>query len=300
MVPTATVVRLPPTILPFPIMPARRPLFFFSTIGMTLVSGTLLTWSQSEDPEPLKPPPSSNSQGMRGGGPKGESDPFRDLTPEQREALREAVRRAWNDPTVIEARSEVTSAAENYQQVLQSAILRIDPELKEAMTKMRKSTTSSALKGFSGSPSMGGPGRPGGGGPGGRRMGGFEGMVTLERPSFLRDLKPEQQKIYLEAHRKAMEVPSVKEMLEEMKGLRKEDEALRERRVEMITRTHRAIRQAMFEVHPEMAEWLPERTRTGGSGGGGDGRDRKPGDKSGHKGGGADRPSGEDRPPVED
>ena len=271
-------------------LPLARPI-----AGLFALCLALPAWSQSEDPRPPRPDGEGprKTEGKGPGGPKRDGDPFKDLTPEQREALREAMRQAWNEPAVTEARTELKVAAERYQKVLQNAIERIAPELKEPIETMRNSSDS-AFKGLTSNP-MGGP-RPQGGGPGGRNWRDYDSMVTMARPSFLEDLSPDLQKAYREGHAAAMENPRVVTALDALRELREQDESMRMKRYEAVRRAHQAIRAAISESYPELKEHFPERNRNGGGGGSGGrgGQGAPKGDRPNPT-----PPSG-DRPPLED
>ncbi len=194
-------------------------------------------------------------------------DPFRNLTSEQRTELREAVRKAWSDPAVIEARDKLKSAAEAYQNALNSAIKRGSPELAETVDALRRETDSAFRIYGHGPGKEGTPGGPSGGRRGDWRD--YEGFLTMENPPFLRDLTPEQQAIYREAHAKAMNASDVKSRLSTLRDLKQSDDEIRKQRIEQIRRVHQAIREAMKAADPRVAEFLPEYPRPGE-----DGRDR--------------------------
>ncbi len=228
------------------------------------------------DPPPQEPPrPMAPDGKFRPGpeGPRDDRDPFHDLSPEQQTALREAVRKAWSDPAVLEARDKLKTAAESYQKAIDSAMERSNPEVADLIKRFRKDS-SSELKIY-GSMDRGPGGSPGGT-PGGRDRKGFEGFLTMENPSFLRDLSPEKQKIYHEAHRKALETPEVRLQLESLKALRQSDEEMRKARIETIRSVHQSIREALLKADPRMKEILPEGRPEGGAGGPREPRDGRP------------------------
>jgi hypothetical protein len=225
------------------------------------------TGPSKDKDHPRKRPPGAED-------PRRDSDPFRDLSPEQREKLREAVRKAWSDPSVLQARDELKTAAETYQNAIYSAIKRSSPDMAEAVDLLRKNS-SSELKMYS-SPGMGrgpgggGPGPSPGGGPSGRGWKEVEGFMTMESPSFLRELPADKQKIYRDAHRKAMESAGVKAKVESLKSLRQEDENMRKKRIDAIRGVHLAIRRALIEADSRVSEFLPENRRPGSEGKGGE------------------------------
>lgn len=195
---------------------------------------------------------------LQGGNP----DPFAGLAPEQREKLREAVRRAWNDPAVIQARDEVKAATDAYQNALKAAIDRSDPETAQLIEKYRQSSQTES-KGYLFPGGATNPGRANGQ-PGGlpltervREWRDFESFLIMENPPFLRDLDDEKKRLYREAHRKAMETEDVRGRVEQLKKLRQEDDEFRKKRTEAIRGMHVALRKALIEAEPRVAEFMP-------------------------------------------
>lgn len=292
---------------PYPLMNTDRPgiLALASLSGGLLLFGATAPRSVADDDKPAKversgPPgepgradrsPDKAARNGGGGGnrnkrptqaPEGPDDPFRDLTSEQRDRLREAVRRAWNDPAVIQARGEVKAATDAYQSALREALVRTDPDIAGLVEKFRLSTQSES-KGYlapgmgngrgpggSPGPNPGFPGLPGGGGRDWR--GGFEGFLLLENPPFLRDLDDGKKQLYRDAHRKALENPDVNRRLDTLKALRQEDDEIRKKRTEAIRGVHQALHRALIEADPRVVEFLPknfdDRRPPGGEGGG--------------------------------
>lgn len=236
------------------------------TIGCWVVVGvcqTLLA-APGDGPDVKQKRPPGDDDGRFHKGPERDEDPFRNLSSEQREQLREAVRRAWSDPAVIEARDKLKSAAEAYQDALNSSIKRSSPQLSDAIDSLRRDSES-AFKMYGGhGPSKGGD--PGG--SGGRRgdWRDYEGFLTMENPPFLHDLDPEKQKIYRDAHSMAMKSDDVKQRIDSLRELRKSDEEMRRERIEQIRRVHQAVRKAMAEADPRVLEFLPENRRPGDDG----------------------------------
>lgn len=114
-------------------------------------------------------------------------------------------------------------------------------------------------------------------------------MVTLERPSFLEDLSPNQQQTYRQAHQAAMGDIRVKDALEALNALRQKDEAMRMKRYEAIRTAHQAIRKVISESNPEFEEHLARPRNGSGRSGPGPSKMDRPGP-----------PPGADRPPLED
>jgi hypothetical protein len=200
--------------------------------------------------------------------PRGDADPFRDLTPDQRDRLREAVRRAWNDPAVIQARDEVKAATDAYQNALRDSLVRTDPAMAGLIEKFRLSSQSD-FRGYlapgtnngrnqDGDPGPEVPNLPGSGGNNNRDGRGFEGFLTMENPAFLRELDDEKKRIYREAHHQAMENSEVRTRMEALKSLRHEDDEMRRKRTEAIRGVHQSLRKALVEADPRVGEFLPK------------------------------------------
>ncbi len=231
-------------------------------IGNLSLASAAPDGEKARDGEPARPKEHEGRSRPGEGGPTSErTDPFQNLSPEEREKLREAVRRAWNDPAVIEARDKLKNAAEDYQNALNASIKRTSPELTDTIESLRRDSDSS-LRIYGPGPVPGGKGgEPGGGG---RDWRDYEGFLTMENPTFLRDLAPEQQAIYREAHAKAMATEKVKARLGSLRALRQADDEIRKQRIEGIRGVHQAIRQALIEADPRVETFLPEPRRTGG------------------------------------
>ena len=88
----------------------------------------------------------------------------------------------------------------------------------------------------------------------------------MENPPFLHDLDPEKQKIYRDAHSKAMQSDDVKQRIDSLRELRQSDEEMRRERIEQIRLVHQAVRKAMAEADPRVVEFLPEIRRPGDEG----------------------------------
>jgi len=200
-------------------------------------------------PEGSKPP------GREGGASKGRGrtvDPLVNLSSEERERFREAMRQAWSDPAVLQARDEVKEATEAYQEALVEAIKRNDPEVMAMMKKIRAAPDSPIKSLFSG----GGPGgrRPGGGSGGFRD---FEAFITGESPGFLKNLTEEQQKIYAQARERALESANFRTVVGKLRQLRKSDEAMRKERIEMFKRVRKTLHSEMIKADERVEAILP-------------------------------------------
>lgn len=180
-------------------------------------------------------------------------DPLSNLSPEEREKFRNAMRSAWNDPAVLQARDEVKKAAVAYQKALAEAIKRDDPEVKALMDKLRAAPDSPFKSLFSeGGP--GGRGRPGGGG--GLRD--FEAFITSDSPGFLKNLSKEQAGMYRVAREKALKSSEFQEAVGQIRELRKTDEAMRNKRVEMYRRVRQILHAQTIAADPRLKEFLPK------------------------------------------
>lgn len=234
--------------------------------GLTLTS--MIASAAPESEEDLKDPSLQERErdGRSRSGPgssSNRSDPFQKLSAEEREQLREAVRRAWSDPAVIEARDKLKNAAEDYQNALNASIKRISPGLADTIESLRRDSDSS-LRIYGPGPGPGGKGGDSGGGS--RDWRDYEGFLTMENPSFLNDLSPEQQSLYRSAHTKAINSPTVKARLSSLRALRETDDEIRKQRIEGIRQVHQAIRQALVEADPQVEAFLPEPRRPGSEG----------------------------------
>lgn len=220
---------------------------------------------KTEKPEPKVPRDPSGKRPPSV--PGGDADPFRDLSPEQRDRLREAMRRAWNDPEVIQARDEIKAATDAYQKALRDSLVRTDPDMAGLIEKYRLSSQSD-FRGYLAPGSPNGRGQGGNEGPnppapgsnreGNREGKNFEGFLVMENPPFLRDLDDERKRLYREAHRKAMENPEVRTRLDALKTLRHEDDEMRKKRTEAIRGMHHALRKALVEADPRVGDFLPK------------------------------------------
>ena len=225
--------------------------------------------------EPGDPPtePGAKSGTAAGHNHHGGEDPLAGLSEEERQRLREVMRRAWSDPAVIQAREEIQTATKAYQQALRDAIELLDLELIDAVEKIRDS---SAYRGPFPENYRGGAGggpRGNGEGPlGGGR--GFDDFLTMESPPFLKDLSEEDREIYREAHRKARESEPFKTTIGRLKEVREQDDTLRDRKVELFREVRRVLTAQMVEADPRVKDILakfPHTNRRGPEEGGGGG-----------------------------
>lgn len=243
---------------PLPRLLTTLAIVFVGTLGFS-VFGQTEAQPNKEGGKPAKVPnPGKRPAHLQ----SGNTDPFAGLAPEQREKLREAVRRAWDDPAVIQARDEVKAATDAYQNALKAAIDRSDPEMAKLIEKYRQSSQTES-KGYLFPGGANNPARV----PGppnalpiperAREWKDFESFLIMENPPFLRDLSDDKKRLYREAHRKAMESEDVRGRVEQLKTLRQEDDEFRKKRTEAIRGMHSALRKALVEADPRVAELLP-------------------------------------------
>lgn len=166
------------------------------------------------------------------------------LSPEQREALREALREAWTDPAVINAREEVKRSGDAYQAAIKAAVERVDPSLASLLEKMQGA----------GGPWPGrGPGhleKPGGHGGGPER--GFDPQILP--PGFLDSLSSEEREKFRKAEEAALESEAVKAAHADLAKIREEDDALRRRRIEAHRKLRKTTLDEMARIDPSIAE----------------------------------------------
>ena len=228
--------------------------FFALSLATTLAALFPLSPAAADPGAPESPQPPKRDGGMKPDPSKGRGggiDPLVNLSPEERERFREAMRQAWSDPAVLQARDEVKEATEAYQEALVEAIKRNDPEVMAMMKKIRAAPDSPIKSLFSG-----------GSGPGGRRPGGgfrdFEGFITGESPGFLKNLTEEQQEIYAKAREEALESDEFKAVVGQLRQLRKSDEAMRKERIELFKRVRKTLRSEMIKADERVEAILPE------------------------------------------
>jgi hypothetical protein len=199
---------------------------------------------------PLAPKPESRQE--RGGG-----DPLRHLSPEERNKFREAMRQAWDDPAVLQARDEVKEATIAYQKALTEAISRTDPDVVSVLKKIRDSTESPGKNMY---PPGGGPGDPGGRGRSGGGSGfrDFEAFLTGGSPSFLNKLSEQQREIYRDAREKALKSPEFQEVFGVLRKMRMHDDELRNKRIELFGRARQTLNAQMLKADKRVKEFLPK------------------------------------------
>jgi hypothetical protein len=195
--------------------------------------------------------PNSESQKERGSG-----DPLRHLTPEEREEFREAMRRAWDDPAVLQARDEVKKATTAYQKALNEAIGRKDPNVVALLKKIRDANESPGDAPYPPGGQPGGRNRAGGGSGGGFRD--FEAFLTGGSPSFLNKLSEEQREIYRMAKEKALKSPEFQEVFGKLREMRLHDDELRNKRIELFGRARLTLNTEMLKADKRVKDFLPK------------------------------------------
>lgn len=190
----------------------------------------------------------STAQGPDFTGPKGEgmnekarSQAWDELTPEQKEKLRQALRDVWADPAVIAARAEVKQASDAYQAAVKAAVSRADPSIADALAKIQRANSGIAHEHISGRPPMGlGPKR------------GFED--EFKPPGFLDSLPPEAREKFRKAESEAVKAESVTAVRAELEEIRRQDEELRSKRLEAYRKLRKAVTDEMVRIDPSIAE----------------------------------------------
>ncbi len=247
--------------------PALRLRRLLLPMAVLLVSG----WGWSQEAEPPK-----KRDGEKGG-PR--SEMWKELEPGQREALREALREAWTDPAVINAREEVKQAGEAYQAAIKAAVERVDPSLVALLEKVQSVDGPWPGRG------PGGPQKPGGHAGGAGR--GFDEQI--KPPGFLDSLPPEAREQFRKAEEAALESEAVKSARADLARIREEDEALRRKRLEAHRKLRKVTLDEMVRADPSIAEiqkrlrveergGSPEKRKGGGEKKGGKEEKGKPAD----------------------
>ncbi len=211
--------------------------FFFSQI----LAGSFFTGALFLPTLSIAPGPDSSGPKMEGRNAKARSEAWDELTPEQREKLRQALRDVWADPAVIAARAEVKQASDAYQAAVKAAVSRSDPSIADALAKIQRANSGIAHEHISGRPPLGmGPKR------------GFED--EFKPPGFLDSLPPESREKFRKAEAEAVKAESVVAARAELEGIREEDETLRSRRLEAYRRLRKAVTDEMVRIDPSIAE----------------------------------------------
>ena len=83
-------------------------------------------------------------------------------------------------------------------------------------------------------------------------------LRMIESGPALRGLTDEQKEIYLAARDVAATDVTVRQLIAKLTKTRAEDEAIRERRIQLIRKIRAAFHEAVVEADPRVEEFLPE------------------------------------------
>lgn len=150
-------------------------------------------------------PGGPGSSGHGGGFSRGDrdrGDMFKGLPEEERQRVREAFEKAWQDPDVIAARDRMSKASEDMRYALHNALKKADPEVVKILEKIRPPG------GFPGMARMPDPADPEFVPQATQRLSGeLQAAARLDRRDV--DTKP--------MHERIMQVPAVKEAIQRAK-----------------------------------------------------------------------------------
>ncbi len=197
-----------------------------------------------------------------------QSDVWSSLSPQEKEALREALRAVWSDPDVLSARESVNRSANEYQVAIREAIAQHAPESSQLLARITQASAHNAngsRKGLlppPGGKGKGGPGKGGGTGGGLFKRGG-NGMLgqMMTSPMLLEKMTPEQKEKFRKASESARQQGPVVDALAEIKALSKQEDETRKKRHEALKKFRKAYFQAVVEADPTLAELMPKTDR---------------------------------------
>lgn len=106
--------------------------------GVALLAVMAVPVIAQDDPGRPDRPPREKSEDPERRDRRESEDPFKDLSPEERERVRRAFHEAWTDPAVEAARERMREAGEAYKEALREAMSRVDPDLREVMERMMR------------------------------------------------------------------------------------------------------------------------------------------------------------------
>ncbi|CAN5871025.1 hypothetical protein BH11VER1_BH11VER1_35950 [soil metagenome] len=92
-------------------------------------------WSEGSRPGMPGMPPGGSS-GMRHGD-KDRMDAFQQLTEEERQKVRAAFEKVWNNPEITAARERLTKANDEYRAIFHKALQDADPEVAKILSKIK-------------------------------------------------------------------------------------------------------------------------------------------------------------------
>lgn len=176
-----------------------------------------------------------------------ERERWESLSKEEQERLRTALREVWTDPSVLSAREEVRQATEDYQRAVRAAIVKSDPELGRLLSRAQSHSEGRMQE------------RMGSGGFQGGRMGMRRpGEYSMGPPAFLESLTPEERARFEKAEKAAQASEGVLSAKQQFEALRKEDEALRRKRLDAHRKLRKAILDGMLAEDPALKERIDE------------------------------------------
>ncbi len=212
----------------------------FSTSPVGYFLGLFLFLTSISKGQETEAPIPPHAPGHSGEGARIEA--WESLSPEQREKLREALRKVWSDPGVVSARAEVKQASDAYQAAVKNAVSKADPTIADALAKLQKASSGMLHEHISG--------RPPGVGMGPKR--GFE--EELKPPGFLESLNPESREKFRIAEAEAMKSESVLAVKGELEKIRRDDEEIRSKRLDAYRRLRKSILEEMVRFDPSVSE----------------------------------------------
>ena len=169
------------------------------------------------------------------------------LSDAEKKKLREALRMVWSDPKVISARENVNRSAREYQKAIKETIATLDPETAKLLDHIQR-TKSGMLHTAMGETTI----KRGAKGP-------FRSLEHLVAPPLMMDkMNDDQRKRFIKASAEARNRPEVTSALEKLKELGKEDEAIRQRKFEMIRNYRRTYFEALVQIDPTLSEFVPQ------------------------------------------
>lgn len=171
------------------------------------------------------------------------------LSKEEQVEVREAMRSAWSDPVVINARANVNKAAHEYQKAIRETIGKRDPEIRKLLDKLQKSESGLVNTAMGGS---------------GGRINKHIHAASVNRlsqmiapPGMLEKMSPEQKAEFNEVASKAKRQPEVVQAIEDLKSLAAEDEKIRKKKIEAYRKFRKAYFDAIVEIDPEFKNVIP-------------------------------------------
>ena len=206
-----------------------------------------------------------NRQESKGRRPDMERKPvFADMSAEDREALKQALQAVWENPEVMQARDEVKRATETFRMAIRKAVGKENPRVATLVEKMHGGGKSREWdkkrpgppEGRGGRSQNGRPGPAGANERGPGLAGEGRGIGSAGFMAFPGDFSKEEKKRLESARQKAMESEAFQQVQKNLRGLLKQGEVLRKKRVEMFQQTRVAMTQAMIEADPEVKPLL--------------------------------------------